>query len=424
MTRLTVLSDYRWLVLSFAFLLPCAVAAAGADNSAVVDPGQGYAARDLLPSEWTESFCPLGDAMAVYSSSLGVEIVDPANPAIRESWGKPTDYSGWISFMTPDPSGNSLWVGFTVTGNADDRIYQVSSSGWAHRATLKGNFDLECHGGHVYASANPSGMSAPNNAIYLVDASGNDEHDVLAETGGYSAGLGLDAAGNLYYATSATGNDKLVRFSAAEIASAIGEGSLSLADAEPLLDMAFAPYDTDVDDAGHVVIDGCWTTGWPEETVYHSSILVWSESGTPESWEMASRASDSGCWFGMLHIDGNVAAPGGRTYVADSYCVPGIAEIVRLIPGDADGDGTVDEDDAAIVASNWGDATDIQWDDGDFNGDGRINAADAALVTANWGASLRPTGEEVPMPEPATAALLLAAATVLAGGRRFGPRTC
>jgi len=91
-----------------------------------------------------------------------------------------------------------------------------------------------------------------------------------------------------------------------------------------------------------------------------------------------------------------------------------------FIPGDADRDGYVDEDDAAIVASNWGayDPATIGWEDGDFNGDHRVGPADAALLTANW----RPAPGEaaVGVPEPSVLALLagLTLAWLPRGSRR------
>ena len=54
-----------------------------------------------------------------------------------------------------------------------------------------------------------------------------------------------------------------------------------------------------------------------------------------------------------------------------------------LIPGDANLDGVVDDDDAAILSANWN-ATGADWEMGDFNGDGTVNAEDVALLNAHW----------------------------------------
>jgi hypothetical protein len=73
------------------------------------------------------------------------------------------------------------------------------------------------------------------------------------------------------------------------------------------------------------------------------------------------------------------------------------------MPGDANGDGAVNEDDAAILADHWGD-TGANWTWGDFNDSGTVDVADAAILAANWGASL---GEAVQgVPEPGTLTML------------------
>ena len=75
-----------------------------------------------------------------------------------------------------------------------------------------------------------------------------------------------------------------------------------------------------------------------------------------------------------------------------------------LLPGDADGNGLVDEADAAILASNWLMQTDATWADGDFNSDGAVNDLDATLLAANWQQS---SSAQAYVPEPATVNLLL-----------------
>jgi fibronectin-binding autotransporter adhesin len=75
------------------------------------------------------------------------------------------------------------------------------------------------------------------------------------------------------------------------------------------------------------------------------------------------------------------------------------------IPGDADGDGKVNDVDAKAVAQHWGTATGATWDMGDFNKDGAVNAADASIMAANWGHG---TSEATAVPEPSTLALVAA----------------
>ena len=72
------------------------------------------------------------------------------------------------------------------------------------------------------------------------------------------------------------------------------------------------------------------------------------------------------------------------------------------IPGDANRDGVVNEDDAQILAENWG--QNGGWAQGDFTLDGIVNALDASILAANWGSS---ASETTPAPEPGTLATLL-----------------
>lgn len=51
--------------------------------------------------------------------------------------------------------------------------------------------------------------------------------------------------------------------------------------------------------------------------------------------------------------------------------------------GDADFDGEVNEDDAAVLAANWL-KSGKTWASGDFTGDGIVNDADSVLLAANW----------------------------------------
>ena len=86
------------------------------------------------------------------------------------------------------------------------------------------------------------------------------------------------------------------------------------------------------------------------------------------------------------------------------------------IPGDANGDGRVDETDAAMLADHWGKSGYYYTD---FNDDGVVNAADAAILAANWGKGT--TGESGTAPEPNTILLLLVASVGLLA-RRGRPR--
>jgi hypothetical protein len=67
----------------------------------------------------------------------------------------------------------------------------------------------------------------------------------------------------------------------------------------------------------------------------------------------------------------------------------------QQLPGDANGDSTVNEADAQIVAGHWG-RTGMTWSEGDFNDDHVVNILDAAILAANWGATVTPPAEQTP----------------------------
>ena len=78
-------------------------------------------------------------------------------------------------------------------------------------------------------------------------------------------------------------------------------------------------------------------------------------------------------------------------------------------PGDANGDGRVDDVDASILGAHWQTAPGTAWGDGDFNGDGKVNDADAAILAAHWHDGV----DDASVPEPSLAVLWAGAAALL-----------
>ena len=84
----------------------------------------------------------------------------------------------------------------------------------------------------------------------------------------------------------------------------------------------------------------------------------------------------------------------------DAHWAAASVEVNR--PGDANGDGMVDEDDAAALAANWLTQSGATWTMGDFNGDEKVDDADATIMANNWHYGV-PTQV---VPEPSAFALL------------------
>jgi hypothetical protein len=87
------------------------------------------------------------------------------------------------------------------------------------------------------------------------------------------------------------------------------------------------------------------------------------------------------------------------------------------IPGDTNGNGVVDAEDAKVVAQNWGaNVGTAGFAAGDFNGDQLVNAADASILAANWG---NHNGESAAsVPEPSAITLLVTVLVLAMAGRR------
>ncbi|MBN1590612.1 MAG: exo-alpha-sialidase [Pirellulales bacterium] len=82
------------------------------------------------------------------------------------------------------------------------------------------------------------------------------------------------------------------------------------------------------------------------------------------------------------------------------------------LPGDATGDGTVDDEDANILASHWLQKYGVTWEQGDFNNDGRVDDLDASIMAAHW--QENQSGHETALPEPGGTALIFTALPLLA----------
>jgi len=268
-------------------------------------------------------------SLATYAGNT-LKLVDLATEAVTDL-GNPTDYDlpedvdgPWNSFVTYDPAGDSVWVGFTVGGNVDDRIYQVdlASSTWTHQATMPGNFDLEFAGATPLVSGTNSTNWADPTGIWQLDTSGADVHDLLIETSGYSAGLGVDSQGNVYYAANDAAG--IYQWAAADVLAAIGTGNMTYANGLKISEQEAGAYDIEVDAADHVFFNGNGA---------YAFTALWD--GTSEAGEynydyVAIGSGDFGNWHTLLSASGDVASGDGALYQSDWYYF-GAAEIT-LVP--------------------------------------------------------------------------------------------
>ncbi len=298
-------------------------------DSNIIDPSSAYQAADHLTSLDPTGYDVHGDLVAVYASQH-LRLYN------RNSWQLISDLGDagyttsatYNSFVKFDPSGESVWVGYTVGGNVNDRIYQVtgldSAPAWNHVATLASNYELAFSGGAAYVSGPNSTIFGADNAIWQLDTSGNNNHTLIASVGGFAAGIAFDATGNLYYGTNLGTDDRLVTFSAAQVA----EGGKSLFDAATLSDIPHPASDVEVDSAGHVLfttnnVDLYWNQ-------LGSTLGMWNgTSGSGANYEVIGEAGVNH-WYNAVRAIGDVTA-GGTAYLDDGGAwgspIMGLAEI-------------------------------------------------------------------------------------------------
>jgi hypothetical protein len=99
----------------------------------------------------------------------------------------------------------------------------------------------------------------------------------------------------------------------------------------------------------------------------------------------------------LPELDGRLA------WNVDDLYTAGELSVVACVPGDANKDGRVNDQDTSILGSHWLQPGGATWTDGDFNDDQTVNDADAAILAAHWGDDRR--GESVP--EPGAVVLLV-----------------
>ena len=262
---------------------------------------------------------------------------------------------------------------------------------------------------------NPEGLTVgPDGALYVsgtIDApvAGETKHvyriDPTTGQGAVYASVGLlecldldfDAAGNMYVADLATSVNGIIW----KVTPA-GQVSELVAGLGPVTGLAIAP-------------DG--------ETVYASvswEDSIWRVDADGQALPFATMEGPWAMAFGAagdLYVgseDGKIIkfAPDGTPSVFATGFTGGIRGIaIQIVPrltGDANRDGSVDDNDLSLLLANWtgvgGKGKD--WGQGDFDGNGAVTDSDLSLLLANWTAT-------VPVPEPTTLSLLAIGAMML-----------
>ncbi len=289
----------------FYFLVLAAMlyAASMQAQDSYVSAGNGYVAEDVLIDYDVFSTFDIRGNLIYGNEGDTIRVMDMATGDELATYAKPDSYNAFPSFVTVNENGTEIWAGYTVTGNTDDRIYRIETSSgvWHHEATLSGNFDLEIFDGHLIADGAVYGDA---NKIYLLDTTGNDNHHVLIETGGNSAGFAIAPNGNLFYGTSFSDNNQLVRFAGDELLNVIEDTlsePLQFGQSTILTSLPAGAYDTDIDQAGNVVFTF---------NDYNSDKVLAIFNSASSTYDTLATASGDYDWFTMVKTTGNIKEPG------------------------------------------------------------------------------------------------------------------
>jgi hypothetical protein len=164
--------------------------------------------------------------VAVFDGTSVVEI-DPANGNVVDTLFTPPPFT-FGSFVSADPTGTYLLFGESSANN----VYRVPLDG--SPATVVANilFNYSCTFMAPDLALIVHGeLSFNDTSIVLLHVS-SGAIDTIAQMTGPSGGIALDNHGNLYYGDNVSafpppaGAQNVVTFSAAQVASAIGPGSL------------------------------------------------------------------------------------------------------------------------------------------------------------------------------------------------------
>jgi len=233
---------------------------------------------------------------------------DPDQRLLSNKYGLPADYNllTFSSFLCLSPDESTLWAAYTDLDNVDARIYSidVGSGTWSLEARMPANWDLAFWNDSILVSGlNSADFDSPN-AIYVLDTSGGDQHRLIIETGGSSAGLAVDSHGDLYFGTSSfTDPNALYRWDSAQLAAVIespAAAPLQLGDAVKLSDLPTGAYDCEVDAADNLVFT---MNTWGGTQVIGS----WNNiSGDGYNYDTLATSSH---WLGMVKSRGDYTVP-------------------------------------------------------------------------------------------------------------------
>lgn len=228
-------------------------------QSGYMNPEEGYITQDHFEEIMYSAFDVHGDILYGYDVD-GLHAMSLTSGTELYTIAKPAGYAGQPAFVYIEDDGNTAWLGLTVTGNTDDRVFScdLSSQVWEQKAVLAGNFGMDDRGEDLFVSGLGAGTYGDPNCIWKLDETGANNHLKVIETGGSSAGLAIDEEGNVYYATYFFSEDNIVyKWNSNDVDEVLAGNidPLTVADAEKLSDLPSGAYDCEMDEAGNLTFN-------------------------------------------------------------------------------------------------------------------------------------------------------------------------
>jgi len=293
-------------------------------------PSEGHKAFLVFPAYSSLGAFDLDEHLLYANDGDTVHRLNLNSGKSEKEFGVPEGYThAYPSFITIAPDKRTIWAGFTVFGNNDDRIYSVDvdSGIWKLRATLPGNFDLEFWNDMILVSGlNSTDWTTPG-SVFLLDTSGLDQHRKVIEVGGYAAGFAVDSNGNLYFGTSHSQDPNAIyRWDSLQMAALLGTAGaspLAIGDGEKITGLPGGATDCEIDRAGNLI--------FTLNDIDSDKVLAkWNGiAGEGLNYDTLAVAREPGEWLGMVKSQGDIFAPSdGNRIITNSIGRP-LVEVHR-----------------------------------------------------------------------------------------------
>ena len=244
MLRLT-----RFAILAAAILCAAITAYAGSMSTPA-----GYTCVDtpvnVVANVYFGGFDILPNGNFAVHDGYAIREITPAGAHVDDLYTYTYSARVYGSFVKYNSANGRVYFGDSSAGKS--KMYSMATDGTDLRliGSLNFNFDLDFYDGNAFVVA--------SNKVYQLNES-DGSLDTILTVGEASGPLAFDASGNLYYGVGEPGwpparnNQNIYKWSAAEVADAIGPGELTPNAAHVFAENVDGPYGFAFDGAGNLM---------------------------------------------------------------------------------------------------------------------------------------------------------------------------